>query len=190
MQILIVEDNFAERSLFEGQIPSLGHEVTACANAETALETYQHTFYPLIIVDLGLPEMDGLELCRRISALPQGGRSMVLVITGRDELEDLQAALDAGADDYLTKPVSVETLQVRLTIITQQFRNCVRHKQNVSGIEVDQQSLTLHEAVEAFEKQFITRVLEQHHWHKVQTARVLGIGRKALYRKMKQFDLL
>jgi len=190
MKTLFVEDNSSERSLFEEQIRSFGYDVTVCPNAEAALEIYQQTFYPLIIVDLGLPGIDGLEFCRRIRALPQRDRSMILVITGRDELKYLQAALDAGADDYLTKPVSIEILQVRLTVITQQFRNRARHKQNVPDIEVNQQSLTLYEAVEAFEKQFITRALEQHHWHKVQTARALGIGRKTLYRKMKQFDLL
>ncbi len=84
----------------------------------------------------------------------------------------------------------MEMLQVRLTILTQQFRNRIQRKQNVSDTEVNPQFLTLHEAVEVFEKQFITQTLEQHHWHKVQTARVLGIGRKTLYRKMKQFGLM
>jgi len=191
MKILLVEDNSSERSLFEEQIRSFGYDVTACPNAETALAACQQTFYPLIIVDLGLPGIGGLEFCRRIRALPQRDRSMILIITGRDELKYLQAALEAGAaDDYLTKPFSMDTLQVRVTILTQQFRNRVQRKPNVSDTEINQPSLTLHEAVDAFEKQFITRALEQHHWHKVQTARALGIGRKTLYRKMKQFDLL
>jgi DNA-binding response OmpR family regulator len=176
--------------LFEEQIRSFGYDVTVRPNAEAALEIYQRTFYPLIIVDLGLPGIDGLDFCRGIRVLPQGDRSMILVMTGRDELKYLQAALDAGADDYLTKPVSMEMLQVRLTIITQQSRNRARRKQNVPGIEVNQQSLTLYKAVEAFEKQFILQTLEHHHWHKVQTAQALGIGRKTLYRKMKQFGLL
>ena len=189
MKILFVEDKTSERSLSEEQIRSFGYNVTTCPNAETALETYQHAFYPLIIVDLGLPGIDGLEFCRCIRALPQGHRSMILVITGRDELKYLQAGLDAGADGYLTKPVNMEMLQVRLTILEQQFRNRVRRQPNVSDTEVNQPSLTLHEAVKAFEKQFITQTLEQHHWRKVQTAQALGIGRKTLYRKMKKFGL-
>ena len=170
MRILFVEDKSSERSLSEEQIRSFGYNVTTCPNAETALETYQHAFYPLIIVDLGLPGIDGLEFCRCIRALPQGHRSMILVITGRDELKYLQAALDAGADGYLTKPVNMEMLQVRLTILEQQFRNRVRHQPNVSDTEVNQPSLTLYKAGEAFEKQFITRALEQHRWRKTQVA--------------------
>jgi len=111
-------------------------------------------------------------------------------MTGRDELKYLQAALEVGADDYLTKPFSMDTLQIRVMILTQQFRNRTRHKQNASSTEVNQPSLTLHEVVEAFEKQFILQTLEHHHWRKVQTAQALGIGRKTLYRKMKQFGLM
>ena len=55
--------------------------MTACPNAETALKTYQQAFYPLIVVDLGLPGIDDLEFYRRIRALPHGVRSMILVIT-------------------------------------------------------------------------------------------------------------
>ncbi len=92
--------------LLEEQIGDYGHEVTACETAISALEAYQQTFYPLIVTDLGLPGMDGLELCHRIRSLPQGEQSMILVVTARDTPEDLQAVLDAGADDYLIKPVS------------------------------------------------------------------------------------
>ncbi len=84
----------------------------------------------------------------------------------------------------------MDTLQVRVTILTQQFRNRVQRKPNVSDTEVNQPSLTLHEAVDAFEKQCILQTLEHHHWRKVRTAQALGIGRKTLYRKMKQFGLL
>jgi len=114
----------------------MGHEVTACENAETALEAYQQRFYPLIILDLGLPCMDGLEFCRRIRALPQGDRSMILVITAYDQQEALKAALDAEVDDYLIKPVSAEQLQIRLTIIEQRLYRLTEHKQAEEAYEV------------------------------------------------------
>jgi PAS domain S-box-containing protein len=122
MKTLFVEDDAIARFTFKKHMRSLGHEVTACVDAKTALEAYQQTFYPLIVVDLGLPGMDGLELCRRIRALPQGDRSMILVITAWERPEDVQAALDAGADDYLIKPVNLQQLQVRLTILVQRKR--------------------------------------------------------------------
>lgn len=189
MKILIVEDNSSERLLFEEEIRSFGYDVTVCPNVETALKIYQQVFYPLIVVDLGLPGIDGLEFCRRIRALPHGDRSMILVLTGHDQLKYLQAALEAGADDCLIKPVSREVLQARLMIIERQVQNSVRRKQKISGVEFKQQSLTLHEAVEAFEKRFIIQTLEQYHWRKIQTARALGIERRTLYRKIKKFGL-
>jgi len=128
MKTLIVEDERSSRLFFEKLVRFYGHEVTACTNAEAALEAYQQTFYPLIILDLGLPGMDGFEFCRRIRSLPQEERSIILVITVYDRPEDLQTALDAGADDYLIKPVSSEQLQVRLTIIERQFHNLSERK--------------------------------------------------------------
>ncbi|MCP4402604.1 MAG: response regulator [bacterium] len=190
MNTLLVEDNSSERSLCEEQIRSFGYDVTVCPNAEAALDAYQQTLYPLIIVDLGLPGIDGLEFCRRIRMLPQGDRSKILVMTGADDLKYLQTALDAGASDYLTKPFSMDMLRVRLTILTQQFRHRVQRKPHVSGTAIEQPSPTLHEMVETFEKHCILHTLEQHHWHKVHTAQVLGISRKTLYRKMKQFGLM
>ncbi len=129
MNILIVEDDPKVRVLYEEQFVSLGHDVTLCPDAGTALETCQETLYALIVLDLGLPDMDGIELCRRIRALPQGEQGMILVITGRDEAEDLHKVLEAGANDYLRKPVSLTQLSVRLTIIEEQFHNLIARKE-------------------------------------------------------------
>lgn len=121
MTILIVEDMFETRELLRAQLSILGHDVTTCPDAESALELYQETFYSLLVMDLGLPGIDGLELCRRIRSLPQGAVSMILVITGQDEPQVLQAVLDAGADDYLVKPISIDSLKMRVTIIEQRY---------------------------------------------------------------------
>jgi PAS domain S-box-containing protein len=135
METLLVEDDALVRFTLETQLRSLGHEVTACEDARTALEAYQQTFYPLIVLDLGLPGMDGLELCRRIRSLPYGDRSMILIITAWDRSDDLQAALDAGADDYLVKPIGLNQLQVRLTIIERQFQNLTQRKQAEEALQ-------------------------------------------------------
>jgi two-component sensor histidine kinase/AmiR/NasT family two-component response regulator len=135
MKILLIEDNAIARLLFEKQIRALGYEVTACETAEAALEAYQQMFYPLIILDLGLPGMDGFEFSRRIRALPKGEQSMILVITAYDQPEDLQAALDAGVDDYLVKPVEMSLLHMRLTIIDRQFQNLTERKRAEAELE-------------------------------------------------------
>ena len=128
MKVLIVEDNPETRMLFANQIRSFGCEVTSCENAETALVAYRQTFYQLIILDLGLPGMNGFEFCRRIRALPGRDRSMILVITAYDTTKDLQAALEAGADDYLIKPVNFDLLKMRITISEQQLWNRIRRQ--------------------------------------------------------------
>lgn len=128
MKVLIVEDEPLLQQLFEKQVQIQGHEVTAFQDAEGALEAYTSTFYHLVILDLGLPEMDGFELCRRIRSLEWGKHSMVLVITARDSLQDVQAALEAGADDYLNKPINRTMLQVRLAVIEEQLRKRVQFR--------------------------------------------------------------
>lgn len=135
MKILLVEDNTLSRLVLEEQLHSLNCEVSACPNAEAALEAYKQTFYPLILLDLGLPGMDGFEFSRHIRALPQGDRSMILVITAWDQPEDIQAALDAGADDYLIKPVNIEQLQVRLTILERQWQNLIKRKRAEEALQ-------------------------------------------------------
>lgn len=129
MKTLLVEDQPEVRMLLEKQISLLGHEVTACATAKAALETFQLSLYALVVLDLGLPDIDGLELCRRLRALPQGMLCMILIVTARDAAEDLQAALDAGADDYLIKPVAMDVLKVRLTIIERELQKLLQRNQ-------------------------------------------------------------
>jgi len=140
MKILLVEDNDSTRLTFEEHIQSLGYEVAACTDTETALETYQNTFYPLVILNLGLPGMDRVEFCCHIRALPQGDHSMILAVMAHDQQEYLKTALDAGVDDYLMKPVSMEQLQARLTIIGRHLRNLAQRKRAEDAL-IQEQSL-------------------------------------------------
>ena len=125
MKVLIVEDDTLQRLEREYQVQALGFEYASYADAAAALRAYQHTFYPVIITDMGLPGMDGLELCRRIRTMPHGNYSTILVISGRSEPDDIQAALKAGADDYLSKPVDEQRLHERLIVL--QYRCAARH---------------------------------------------------------------
>jgi len=135
MKMLLIENNSITRLMFEKQFRGMGHEVTACAKAETGLEAYHQTFYPLIILDLGLPEMDGFEFSRRIRAFPQSDQTMILVITAYNAADYLQTALEAGADDFLTKPVREDLLRARLTILEKQLQNLARRKQTEEDLK-------------------------------------------------------
>ncbi len=128
MQTLLVDDDVEMRLLLGEVLRARGHEVLACADAETAWAAYQEEAYPLALLDLSLPGMDGLQLCRQMRTLPHGDGSIILVITGRDQSEDLEAVLEAGANDYLAKPVDISLLDVRLTIAEQQVHMLTERK--------------------------------------------------------------
>ncbi len=142
MKILIVEDSPETRELLQAHLSGLGHEVTACPDAESGLEACQQAFYPLIISDLSLPEMDGLELCWRIRSLPRGELRMIMIITGFDEPELLERVLNAGADDFLVKPLRMKTLQTRVVIMERQYQYRVQRR------KVQEELLKYHEQLE------------------------------------------
>jgi len=135
MKTLIIEDKQEIRSLLEERMSSLGHEVTTCTTAKTALEAYQQALYPLVVLDLDLPDMDGLELCRRIRTLPRGNLCIILIITDRDTPEDLKAAFKAGADNYLVKPISVELLKIRLLTIERELHRVLQRNQALKALK-------------------------------------------------------
>ena len=111
--ILVVEDDTAVRNLITTTLKAHDYRYLTAANGESAvLEASSH--HPdVILLDLGLPDLDGVEVIRRVrswSNLP------IIVISARSEDTDKIDALDAGADDYLTKPFSVEELLARLRV--------------------------------------------------------------------------
>ena len=128
MKALIVEDDPPLLQLLSLILRARGHEVTACGRAEDGFLAYQQGGHELVLTDLSLPGMDGLELCRSLRALPGGDRSLVLVVTARSGHEDLQRVLEAGADDYLAKPVDLKLLGVRLDIGERRLRDRLERK--------------------------------------------------------------
>ena len=125
MKVLLVEDERTTRHMLEEILAGRGHDVTACTSAEEAWELYRTQAqdpYQLVILDWLLPNMDGLELSRRLGTLRHRQRSVILVVTVRDRPGDLEDVLDAGADDYLTKPIDIPLLQVRLHIAERKIK--------------------------------------------------------------------
>ncbi len=119
VRAMVVEDDPLMRELLEVLLASRGHEVVACDNALEALEEYQRRPPSLVLLDWMMEGMDGLDLCRRLRSMPDGDLPVILVVTARDQPEDLEAVLDAGADDYITKPIDPDLMGVRLAVAEQ-----------------------------------------------------------------------
>ena len=112
MRVLIVEDEAKLAALLRRGLVEEAHAADVARSGEDALWMARATEYDAIVLDLMLPGVDGVEVCRRLRA--DGVWSPVLMLTARDALEDRVGGLDAGADDYLTKPFAFAELLARL----------------------------------------------------------------------------
>lgn len=116
MKVLIADDDAVTRTLLCGVLVGLGHEPIVVQGGNEAWTRLEQEPVALLVLDIEMADLNGLDLCRRVRERdPQRG-TFILVITGRDAPEDLTAVLDAGADDYITKPATAEHLRARLTI--------------------------------------------------------------------------
>lgn len=112
-QILVVEDDTSIKNLITTTLKAHDYRYLAAGNGETAILDASSHNPEIVLLDLGLPDMDGVEVIRKIrtwSNMP------IIVISARSEDTDKIKALDAGADDYITKPFSVEELLARLRV--------------------------------------------------------------------------
>jgi two-component system response regulator MprA len=112
MRVLIVDDDRSLREALRRALLLGGYETVSAANGREALARVTDATPDALVLDVGLPDLDGLEVCRRLRA--GGNRVPVLMLTARDAIEDRIDGLDAGADDYLVKPFDVGELKARL----------------------------------------------------------------------------
>ena len=113
MKILVVDDERAVRESLRRALELEGYEIELAGDGREAIERLEKEAEPdAIVLDVLMPGLDGLEVCKRIRL--RGSRVPVLMLTARDEVESRVAGLDAGADDYVTKPFALEELLARL----------------------------------------------------------------------------
>ena len=112
-KILVVDDEDYHRELMQKLLSKLGYEVDAVESAEDAFSLLERDKFPVIITDLIMLEMDGVEFCRRIRETDD--KTVVIALTGHTELYDIGKLKEAGFDNHLTKPFKIE-------IITQAIR--------------------------------------------------------------------
>ena len=112
MKILVVDDEPPVRTALQRALSLEHYEVEVAADGEEALDKLAASPPDAIVLDVAMPRLDGLELCRRLRHA--GDRTPVLMLTARDAVDDRVEGLDAGADDYLVKPFALRELQARL----------------------------------------------------------------------------
>jgi DNA-binding response OmpR family regulator len=129
MKVVLADDNAVGRRLVEATLVDAGHDVTAVADGAEAVAAFIRISPPLVILDWLMPNVDGVEACRRIRLLPGGADAFVLMITARDQSADLLDALGAGVDDYMMKPVMPDMLAARVIIAERRLeQNLLRRR--------------------------------------------------------------
>ncbi len=117
MKILVAEDNDTVRVVLKAALSAWGHEVVECTDGTQAWQGLQGQDAPrLAILDWMMPGVDGPEICRRLRKSPGAEAVYVILLTGKDRREDIVEGLDAGANDYVTKPFDHDELRARLAV--------------------------------------------------------------------------
>jgi two-component system response regulator MprA len=112
MRLLVVDDDRGLRDVLRRALTLAGYEVRLAQTGADALGQIADGEPEAVVLDIGLPDIDGLEVCRLLRA--EGNRVPVLMLTARDAVSDRIDGLDAGADDYLVKPFDIDELRARL----------------------------------------------------------------------------
>jgi PAS domain S-box-containing protein len=142
MKILLVEDHLGSRRNLQRLIAKRGHEVVAVGSAEEAEAALAADSFPFLILDWMLPGKSGVDLCRELRSRPNGDEMFILLVTARADTEDLEQALEAGANDYLTKPLDVGLLNVRISVAERQIRELAERNQARAALQESARTMT------------------------------------------------
>ena len=130
VKILAVEDDAVSRAVLRQALRKLGHDVVEAANGEAAWKLATQEQVRVVVSDWAMPQMDGLELCRRIRKAAGADYTYFILLTARDDTgENQQAAADAGVDDFLTKPLNFDELWNRLRVAERILRYATQVRQ-------------------------------------------------------------
>ena len=112
--ILLVEDDPVSRKMLERTLLKAGYQVTSVENGQKALDLFKEKFFPIVLTDWVMPEINGLELCKEIRNVNSKGYVFIVLLTSKDSKDDMVIGFEAGADDYLVKPPNYAELKARL----------------------------------------------------------------------------
>ncbi|MEI4828320.1 MULTISPECIES: response regulator transcription factor [Bacillus] len=150
-RILIIEDEESLAEFLELELKYEGYAVDVVYDGRKGLETALNHNYDIILLDLMLPGLNGIEVCRRLRATKE---TPIIMLTARDSIMDRVTGLDSGADDYLPKPFAIEELLARMRVILRRNQK-EEHKNKLllrfKDLELDVESRTLHKIEEIIE---------------------------------------
>ncbi|MER6196952.1 response regulator transcription factor [Streptomyces sp. NPDC001586] len=144
-RILLVEDDPALLEMTWLSLVRRGHEVAAFDTGEAGLAALSRFRPDLVLLDVGLPGLDGIELCRRIR---QRGPVPVIIVSGRGDETDVIGGLDTGADDYLVKPASADVVEARIRAVLRRAAHeaVAPHLETHGGLVIDRLGLIVRKA--------------------------------------------
>ncbi|QUM76209.1 response regulator transcription factor [Moritella sp. 24] len=145
--VLVVEDQQDIANLIRINLEMIGNKVTCCHNAKDAFQQLSDNTFQLILLDLNLPDMDGLDICKKIRTTD--AIVPIMMLTARTEELDRVQGLEAGADDYLAKPFSVLELQARVKALlrrsnVQAASTAIPEKIKIADLVIDQATHSVH----------------------------------------------
>jgi two-component system response regulator MprA len=135
MRILVVDDEPALRSSLERALGLDAYDVVLAEDGHAALDRLAAAPVDAVVLDVSMPRLDGLEVCRRLRAA--GDRTPVLMLTARDAVDDRVDGLDAGADDYLVKPFALRELRARLRALLRRVEEPGQPDLRFAGLRLD-----------------------------------------------------
>ncbi|MET3922744.1 diguanylate cyclase [Arthrobacter sp. UYEF20] len=116
MKVLVADDDYVSRLVAKAAVEQSGHECIVAADGDAAWELFQLHRPEVVVTDLKMPGLDGLALCRAIRATEKNSYTYLVLVTSHGSQDDVLAGLEAGADDYVTKPLDPFTLHTRLLV--------------------------------------------------------------------------
>ncbi|MFM9912127.1 MAG: PleD family two-component system response regulator, partial [Methylophilaceae bacterium] len=117
MRVLVADDSATNRAILTVLLTQLGHQPIMAENGTQAVEVFKREMPDLVLMDVMMPIEDGISATRRIKALPAGELTPVIMVTALDSDEDIIKALEAGADDYFTKPIKMPVVKAKIKAI-------------------------------------------------------------------------
>ena len=188
VSILVVDDEFSVRNSLEHWFRRDGYHTASAKDGVEALKRFQEDRWDVVLIDMKIPGMDGLELQRRIRAVDPEIVSVIFTAYGSVESA---AALKEGAFDYINKPIDPDELAHVVQRAVEQRRLRSENtalKARLEELSSDREA-AVGDSLAEVEKAHVRAILERTGWNISRSARILGIDRVTLYNKIKKFEL-